>query len=86
MFDDVHLVGLVEGEWPTPPRRNVFYSPVLLQPLGWPAETARLAAARASFADLLGLARQRTSVSRFQLEDDSLVGPAALLDDVARAA
>jgi RecB family exonuclease len=86
VFDDVHLVGLVEGEWPSPPRRNVFYSPVLLQPLGWPAETARLAAARASFADLLGLARQRTSVSRFLLEDDSLVGPAALLDDVARAA
>jgi inactivated superfamily I helicase len=85
VFDDVHLVGLVEGEWPPPPRRNAFYSPALLQPLGWPAETARVGAARASFTELLGLARRRTSLSRFQLEDDSLVGPSALLDDVARS-
>jgi RecB family exonuclease len=83
IYDDVHLVGLVDGEWPAVPRRNLFYSPMLLQPLGWPPESARLAAARAAFRDLLMLAGRRTAVSAFQLEEDSLVGPSALLDDVA---
>ena len=85
VYDDVHLVGLVDGEWPAVPRRNLFYSPMLLQPLGWPSDSARVAAARAAFLDLLRLARRRTAVSAFQLEDDSLVGPSALLDDVGRA-
>ncbi len=85
VYDDVHLVGLVDGEWPAPARRNLFYSPVLLQPLGWPSETARVAAARAAFLDLLLLARQRTTVSAFQLEDDSLTGPSVLLDDLGKS-
>ncbi len=29
-FDCVQLAGLVDGEWPEPPRRNIFYSPSLL--------------------------------------------------------
>ena len=84
-FEDVHVVGLVDGEWPAVPRRNLFYSPMLLQPLGWPPDSARVAAARAGFVDLLRLARQRTTVSAFQLEEDSLVAPSALLEDVGRA-
>ncbi len=85
IYDDVHLVGLVDGEWPAVARRNLFYPPVLLQPLGWPSDAARVSAARAAFFDLLRLARQRTTVSAFQLEDDSLTGPSVLLDDLARS-
>ena len=83
IYDDVHLVGLVDGEWPAVARRNLFYPPVLLQPLGWPSDAARVSAARAAFLDLLRLARQRTTVSAFQLEEDSLTGPSVLLDDLA---
>jgi RecB family exonuclease len=84
-FDDVHIVGLVEGEWPERFRRNLFYSPFLLSRLGWPDDRVRLAAARASFADLLRLAARRVTVSTFLLEDDSLVDGSALLGDVASA-
>ena len=84
-FDDVHLVGLVEGEWPERPRRNLFYSPFLLRRLGWSDDGARAAAARAAFLDLLRLAARRTAVSAFQLEEDSLVDPSSLLDDIPRA-
>ena len=83
LYDDVHLVGLVDGEWPAAARRNLFYPPVLLQPLGWSSDAARVSAARAAFLDLLRLARQRTSVSAFQLEDDSLAAPSVLLEDLA---
>ena len=38
-FDDVTLVGLIEGEWPERPRRNIFYAPSVLGALGWPSET-----------------------------------------------
>ena len=86
IYDDVHLVGLVDGEWPAVPRRNLFYSPMLLQPLGWPPDSARVAcgAGRRS-STCCGSPRQRTAVSAFQLEEDSLVAPSALLDDVGRA-
>ena len=33
-FDEIAMVGLVEGEWPERPRRNIFYSPGLLSALG----------------------------------------------------
>jgi RecB family exonuclease len=84
-YDDVHLVGLVEGEWPAAGRRNLFYSPILLQPLGWPSDAVRVAAARATFLDLLLLAEQRTAVSAFQLEEDSLVAPSSLIGDLGKA-
>ena len=32
-FDDVQLMGLVEGEWPERPRRNIFYPQALLAQL-----------------------------------------------------
>ncbi len=84
-FDDVYLVGLVEGEWPERPRRNLFYSSFLLGKLGWADDRVRAAGARAAFADLLRLASRRVTVSTFLLEDDSLVEPSALLSDVADA-
>jgi RecB family exonuclease len=85
-FDALHLVGLVGGEWPRRHRRNSFYSPGLLTALGWPAEqTDRLAPARAMFVDLLQSPARHVSVSTFSLEDDALVEPSSLLDDIARA-
>jgi RecB family exonuclease len=84
-FDDVHLAGLVEGEWPERFRRNLFYSPFLLSRLGWPDDRIRILSARATFFDLLRLASRRVSVSTFLLEDDSLVEGSALLGDVEAA-
>ena len=85
-FDAIHLVGLVDGEWPRRQRRNIFYSSGLLTALGWPAEQAdALAPARATFVDLLQSPTAHASVSTFSLEDDALVEPSSLLDDIARA-
>ena len=84
-FDHVHLAGLVAGDWPEPMPRSIFYPPFLLARLGWPAETERLAAERAAFADLLRLPRERVSVSSFTLEDDGIVEPSPLLEDLERA-
>jgi RecB family exonuclease len=84
LFDTVHLVGLVETEWPDRPSRHIFYPPFLLQQLGWPPESHRLSAARAAFRDLLRLARRHVAVSTFSLEDDAIVGPSVFLEDLER--
>jgi RecB family exonuclease len=84
-FEHVHIVGLVENEWPDRPRRNIFYSPAVLRELGWPAESDRLTGARAAFADLLKLPTSRLSVSTFLLEADALVSPSPLVDEVAQS-
>ena len=85
--DSRHLVGLVDGEWPRRQRRNIFYSPGLLATLGWPGERADpLAPARAAFLDLLQDAARHVSASTFALEDDALVEPSPLVDDLPRAA
>ena len=85
-FDAIHLLGLVDGEWPRRQRRNIFYSPALLTALGWPADQPDpLAPARAAFVDLLQSATAHASVSTFTLEDDALVEPSSLLDDIGRA-
>ncbi|MEQ1574151.1 MAG: PD-(D/E)XK nuclease family protein [Vicinamibacterales bacterium] len=84
-FGAVQLAGLVDGEWPERPRRNVFYSPAVLQQLGWPLESERLDAHRAAFADLLRLPSSALTVSSFSLEDDAVVGGSTLLDEVAAA-
>ncbi|MDP1571135.1 MAG: PD-(D/E)XK nuclease family protein [Vicinamibacterales bacterium] len=81
-FDEVLVLGLVEGEWPERERRSIFYPASLLSNLQWPEEKSRLAAARAGFADLLHLARDRTTLSTITLEDDSIVEPSSLLEDV----
>jgi ATP-dependent helicase/nuclease subunit B len=81
-FDVVQLAGLVDGEWPERPRRNIFYSPSLLRELGWPADIDRLDGARTAFADLLHLPASRLVVSTFSLEADAIVGPSALVDEL----
>ena len=47
------LVGLIEGEWPDRPKRNIFYPSSLLASLGWPTEKDRRGAAEARFLELL---------------------------------
>jgi len=84
-FDEAHLAGLVDGEWPEAARRNIFYSSSILRELGWPAESDRLAGERALFADLLRLPASRLSVSVFSLEGDALVSPSSLIDELDHA-
>jgi RecB family exonuclease len=84
VFDTVFIAGLIEGDWPAPSPRNIFYPAFLLAQLGWPAESARLAAARAAFVDLLWLAHQDVSVSTVTLEDDAIVSPSPLLEELPR--
>jgi len=81
-FDAVHLAGLVAGEWPEPPRREILYPQFLLTQLGWPGASDYAAAARAEFEDLLDLSPGATSVSTFLLENDTIVEPSPLLDAV----
>lgn len=84
-FDDVHIAGLVETEWPDRARQNIFYSPAVLRELGWPGEVDRLTGARAAFADLLRLPTSRLSVSTFLLEADALVSPSPFIDEVEQS-
>jgi RecB family exonuclease len=84
-YDDLHLVGLVEGEWPERERRNLFYAPALLERLGWADDRQRGAAARGAFRDLLRLASRRTAVSTFVLDNDAIIEPSAFVDDLPRA-
>jgi ATP-dependent helicase/nuclease subunit B len=84
-FDEVHLAGVVDGEWPEPARRNIFYSSAILRELGWPAESDRLAGERALFADLLRLPASRLTVSAFTLDADALVSPSSLVDEIDQA-
>jgi RecB family exonuclease len=83
--DDLRIVGLVEGDWPERSHRSIFYPQALLSQLGWPSEQDRLAEARAQFQDLLSLPRRRVSLSTFSLEDDALVSPSPLIEDVDAA-
>jgi len=80
-FDYVQIAGVVDGEWPEKPHRNIFYSPAILRDLGWPADAERLESARAAFSDLLQLPHKQLVVSTFSLEHDSLIAPSSLLDD-----
>jgi RecB family exonuclease len=88
--DDVQLVGLVDAEWPERSRRSIFYPPFLLGLLDpTPAaedpnkrESDQMAAARAMFLDLAGLAGSRLRVSTFALESDAVVEPSTFVDDL----
>ena len=84
-FDQIAMVGLIAGEWPERPRRNIFYSPNLLKALGWPSEKDWRAAAEARFIDLLRSSNQSVSVSTITLDDEALVEPSPLLEEVQRA-
>src|SRR6185312_6270503 len=82
-FDDVTLVGLVEGEWPERTRRNIFYAPSVLGALGWPSERDRRSAATANFLNLINLASRHLVMSTFMLDDEALVEPSTLIEDAA---
>jgi RecB family exonuclease len=84
-FDEIFLVGLVEGEWPQRPAKNIFYPASLLSQLDWPDSRVALAGERAAFQDLLQLPRREVHLSTFELENDSIVSPSVFLEDVERA-
>ncbi|MGE0043265.1 MAG: PD-(D/E)XK nuclease family protein [Vicinamibacterales bacterium] len=90
-FDDAQLVGLVDGDWPERPRRNVLYPAALLALLE-PApvdpqrrERDALNGARAAFRDLLRLPARSLRLSTVVLENDSVVEPSTLIDEVPAA-
>jgi RecB family exonuclease len=80
-FDEVFLVGLVEGEWPARSSKSIFYPASLLSQLDWPDSRAALAGERAAFQDLMGLARRQVHLSTFELENDAIIGPSVFLQD-----
>ena len=79
-FDHVHLVGLVETDWPERPRRSIFYTSGLLKALGWPQEADQMRAQQAAFRDLLRLAAETTRCHAFQLEGDAVVGLSPMVE------
>ena len=83
-FDEVFLVGLVEGEWPQRSSKSIFYPASLLSQLDWPDSRAALAGERAAFQDLMGLARRQVHLSTFELENDAIIGPSVFLEDADR--
>ena len=90
-FDDLQLVGLIDGEWPERTNRNVLYPTSLLAQLepapsiGDPAARDRQAVqgAKAAFRELVSAAGGCVRLSTFLLESDSVVEPSLLLNDVA---
>ncbi|MBM3806955.1 MAG: PD-(D/E)XK nuclease family protein [Acidimicrobiia bacterium] len=89
-LDEAQILGLVEGEWPERPRRNVFYPRALLAQLE-PSRPERVTinderdqvrSARAAFRDLLGLPRVTVRLSTFALESDAVVEPSSFLEEV----
>ena len=78
--------GLVDGEWPDRPRRNIFYSPAHPARARLAAETDRRDGARAAFADLLRLPRPRSASRRSASRPTRSWAPSTLLDELATAA
>ena len=84
-FESITIVGLIEGEWPERPRRNIFYSPGVLASLGWPSERDRRSASVAAFVDLLRSPSAEVLVSTFMFDDEALVEPSSLVVDLESA-
>lgn len=82
-FTRLRLLGLIEGEWPSSPSRSIFYPASLLQQIGWSRRTERLAGQRALFQDLIHVPGIEVSVSAFTLEDDAIVKPSTLLEELS---
>ena len=91
VFDEIQILGLVDGEWPERTRRNVLYPSSLLALLE-PApgvsdpntrERDALRSARALFRDLVLSPAERVRLSSFLLENDAVVEPSLLVDEVA---
>jgi RecB family exonuclease len=79
-FDHVHVLGLVDTDWPERQRRNIFYTSGLLKDLGWPQDADHSAAQIAAFRDLTGLPSETISFHAFELDADAVVGPSPMLD------
>jgi len=79
-FDHVHLVGLVETDWPERTRRSIFYTAGLLKSLGWPQQPDNTKVQQAVFTDLLTLPASTLTLHAFQLEADSIVAPSPLIE------
>ncbi len=82
VFDHARIVGLIEGEWPAPTAREIFYPAFMLELIGWAEERTRTAALRARFADLLTLPSVAVGVSVPELDQDAVVRPSSLLDEL----
>jgi RecB family exonuclease len=78
--DHAHLVGLVDTDWTERSARNLFYTTGLLKTLGWPQDRERTRARQAAFTDLLGLARETTSLHAFELDGDAIAGRSPMVD------
>lgn len=83
-FEHVHLVGLVETDWPERARGSILYTTGLLKPLGWPQSGEHAQAEQAAFRDVLGLAADTVHLHAFQLEGDSVVALSPILDAARR--
>ncbi len=77
-FDHVHVVGLVDADWPERPARNMFFTSGVLKELGWPSEPDHLRAQQAAFRDLVRLPAGTLMLSAFQLEGDAVVSPSPM--------
>jgi RecB family exonuclease len=84
-LDELRIVGLVEADWPEPPRRSIFYPTSILSSMGWPPDAPRLSAVRAAFHDILAAPRIRVSASTFTLEEDAIVPGSPLLEEIESA-
>jgi len=84
-FDTTTIVGMIEGEWPERPRRNIFYSPATLATLGSPSERDRWSASTAAFVDLLRSPSRQVVVSTFRFDDEALVEPSFLIEELEAA-
>jgi RecB family exonuclease len=78
-FDHLHLVGLVETDWPERSRRSIFFTSPLLTTLGWPQESEHSRAEVAAFHDLVASAGKTVTLHGFQLEGDAVVALSPLV-------
>ncbi len=82
-FEIVHVVGLVETDWPERPRRSIFYSRGLLKSLGWPQDSDQAKAQQAAFRDLLALPTRALVLHAFQMEGDAIVARSPMVEAAA---
>lgn len=80
-FDHVHIVGLVDAEWPERQRRSIFYTSGLLDSLGWPGDVDHLKSQQAAFRDLVRLPAKTLTLTAFQLEGEAVVAATPLTDE-----
>lgn len=80
-FDHVHIVGLVDAEWPERQRRSIFYTSGLLSALGWPSDIDHLKSQQAAFRDLVHLPAKTLTLTAFQMEGEAVVAATPLTDE-----